>query len=164
MSACWRGSANRPKLLVPDNLKSGVHKASFYDPEINLTYGRMAEHYGIGILPARPYRPRDKAKVEAGVRIAQIYILGRLRHQTFFSLTEGNQAIRGAVERINDHVMRRLGREPPGSVLSDSTSRRCGPCRRPLTNTPNGRRPGSTSTIMSKLRGLLLLGAARTDR
>ena len=61
-------------------------------------------------LPARPYKPRDKAKVEAGVRFAQSYILGRLRHQTFFSLAEANQAIAGLVERINDHVMRRLGK------------------------------------------------------
>jgi transposase len=97
------------RLLVPDNLKSGVHKASFYDPEINRSYGMMASHYGVGILPARPYRPRDKAKVEAGVRFAQTYILGRLRRQTFFSLAEANQAIGGALERINDHVMRRLG-------------------------------------------------------
>jgi transposase len=50
------------RLLVPDNLKSGVNKASFYDPEINRSYGMMASHYGVGILPARPYRPRDKAK------------------------------------------------------------------------------------------------------
>jgi transposase len=103
----WIGKC--PKLLIPDNLKSGVHKASFYDPEINLTYARMADHFSIGILPARPYRARDKAKVEAGVRIAQTYILGRLRHQTFFSLAEGNHAVRGAVDRINNHVMRRVG-------------------------------------------------------
>jgi transposase len=51
-----------PKLLVPDNLKSGVNKASFYDPEINRTYGAMAAHYSVGILPARPGKPRDKAK------------------------------------------------------------------------------------------------------
>jgi len=51
-----------PKLLVPDNLKSGVHKASFYDPEINRSYGKMTDHYGVGVLPARPYKPRDKAK------------------------------------------------------------------------------------------------------
>ena len=63
-----------PKLLVPDNLKSGVNKASFYDPEINRTYGAMAAHYSVGILPARPGKPRDKAKVEAGVRFAQTYI------------------------------------------------------------------------------------------
>src|SRR5437868_11594927 len=52
-------------LLVPDNLKSGVNKASFYDPEINRSYGMMATHYGVGVLPARPRKPRDKAKVEA---------------------------------------------------------------------------------------------------
>jgi len=98
-----------PRLLVPDNLKSGVNKASFYDPEINRSYAMMAAHYGVGILPARPYRPRDKAKVEAGVRFAQSYILGRLRHQTFFSLAEANRAIALVLERMNGHVMRRLG-------------------------------------------------------
>ncbi len=98
-----------PRLLIPDNLKSGVHKASFYDPEINRSYAMMAEHYGVGILPARPYRPRDKAKVEAGVRFAQTYILGRLRHQTFFSLAEANRAIALVLERMNGHIMRRIG-------------------------------------------------------
>jgi len=98
-----------PRLAVPDNLKSGVHKASFYDPELNRSYGMMAEHYGVGVLPARPRKPRDKAKVEAGVRFAQSYILGRLRRQTFFSLAECNAAIAAMVERINAHLMRRLG-------------------------------------------------------
>ena len=98
-----------PRLLVPDNLKSGVQKASFYDPDINRSYGKMAAHYDVGVLPARPRRPRDKAKVETGVRVAQLYILGRLRHETFFSLADANRAISGAVERINNHVMRRLG-------------------------------------------------------
>ena len=98
-----------PRLVVPDNLKSGIHKASFYDPEINRSYGMMAAHYGVGVLPARPRKPRDKAKVEAGVRFAQTYILGRLRRQTFFSLAECNAAIAAAVERINAHGMRRLG-------------------------------------------------------
>ena len=98
-----------PRLIVPDNLKSGVNKASFYDPEINRSYGTMAAYYGIGVLPARPKRPKDKPKVEAGVRFAQSCILGRMRNQTFFSLEEANAAIRGAVERINTHVMKRLG-------------------------------------------------------
>jgi transposase len=61
---------------------------------VNHTYARMAAHYEIGVLPARPRKPRDKAKVEAGVRFAQSYILGRLRHLTFFSLAECNAAIR----------------------------------------------------------------------
>ena len=98
-----------PRLIVPDNLKAGVNKASFYDPELNRSYGMMASHYGVGVLPARPRKPRDKAKVENGVRFAQSAILGRLRNQTFFSLAEANAAIRGAVDRINDHVIRRLG-------------------------------------------------------
>ena len=94
---------------MPDNLKSGVNRASFYDPEVNRSYAMMASHYGVGVLPARPRRPKDKAKVENGVRFAQTCILGRLRRQTFFSLAEANAAIAGALDRINDHVMRRLG-------------------------------------------------------
>jgi transposase len=101
------GSA--PRLLVPDNLKSGVNKASFYDPEVNRTYARMAAHYNVGILPTRPRKPKDKAAVEAGVRFAQSYILGRLRNVTFFSLAECNAAIAAAVERMNSREMRRLG-------------------------------------------------------
>jgi transposase len=98
-----------PRLLVPDNLKSGVNKASFYDPEVNRSYGAMAAHYAVGILPARPRRPRDKAAVEAGVRFAQSYIVGRLRNVTFFSLAACNAAIAAALERMNGREMRRLG-------------------------------------------------------
>jgi transposase len=99
----------RPRLLVPDNLKSGVHKASFYDPEVNRSYGAMAAHYSVGILPARPHHPKDKAKVEAGVRIAQFYLLGRLRNLKFFSLAECNAAITEILVQLNGRVMRRLG-------------------------------------------------------
>ena len=94
-----------PRLLVPDNLKSGIHKASFYDPEINRSYGAMAAYYGVGVLPARPRKPRDKAKVEAGVRFARTYVLGRLRNQTFFSLAECNAAIKDVLDRMNDRPM-----------------------------------------------------------
>ena len=98
-----------PRLLVPDNLKSGVNKASFYDPEINRSYGRMTAHYDVGVLPARPKKPRDKAAVEAGVRFAQTYILGRLRNQTFFSLDEANAAIAMVMTQMNTRPMRKLG-------------------------------------------------------
>lgn len=98
-----------PRLLVPDNLKSGVNKASFYDPEINRSYGRMTAHYDVGVLPTRPRKPRDKAAVEAGVRFAQTYILGRLRNQTFFSLDEANAAIAMAMTQMNTRPMRKLG-------------------------------------------------------
>jgi transposase len=119
-----------PRLLVPDNLKSGVHKASFYDPEINRSYGAMASHYGVGILPTRPYRPKDKAKVEAGVRIAQFYILGRLRNLTFFSLAECNAAIIEILAQLNDRPMRRLG--VSRRQLFDTVER---PAMRPLPET-----------------------------
>lgn len=97
------------RLLVPDNLKSGVNKASFYDPEINRSYGRMTEHYAVGVLPARPKKPKDKASVEAGVRFAQGYIIGRLRNQTFFSLDEANAAVAVAMTDMNTRPMRKLG-------------------------------------------------------
>jgi transposase len=69
----------------------------------------MAAHYRVGILPARPYRPKDKAKVEVGVRIAQYYILGRLRHLKFFSLAECNAAIAESLRQLNERVMRHFG-------------------------------------------------------
>ena len=97
-----------PRVLVPDNLKSGVSKACKYEPELNPTYADMAEHYGCAVLPARPRKPRDKAKVEAGVLIAQRWILAVLRHRTFYSLAELNAAIRECLERLNNRPMRRL--------------------------------------------------------
>jgi transposase len=98
-----------PRLVVPDNLRSGVHKASFYDPEINRSYGMMAAHYGVGILPARPRKPRDKAKVEVGVLIIERYVLARLRNRRLFSLFELNAAIREIVANLNARIMRKLG-------------------------------------------------------
>jgi len=95
-----------PRLIVPDNLKSGVNKASFYHPEINRSYGRMTAHYGVGVLPGWPHKPKDKSKVEAGVKFAQIYILGRLRNQQFFSLAEVIQATVAAVACIIHNAYR----------------------------------------------------------
>ena len=99
-----------PRMLVPDNLKSGVHDPCFYEPELNPTYAEMAEHYGCAVLPARPRRPRDKAKVEVGVLIAQRWILAVLRQRTFYSLAELNAAIRECLERLNTRPMRRMGK------------------------------------------------------
>jgi len=111
----WIGSHGRafayfgciPRVLVPDNLKSGVSKACKYEPELNPTYSDMAEHYGCAVLPARPRKPRDKAKVESGVLIAQRWILAVLRHRTFYSLAELNAAIRECLERLNTRPLRR---------------------------------------------------------
>jgi len=96
------------RVLVPDNLKSGVNKACNYEPELNPTYTEMAEHYGCAVLPARPRRPRDKAKVEVGVLIAQRWILAVLRQRTFYSLAELNTAIRQCLEHLNNRTMRRM--------------------------------------------------------
>ncbi len=96
-----------PRVLIPDNLKSGVSKACKYEPELNPTYADMAEHYGCAVLPARPHRPRDKAKVEVGVLIAKRWILAVLRQRTFYSLAELNTAIRESLERLNNRMLRR---------------------------------------------------------
>ena len=109
MSALWKPSAAFP-LLVPDNPKVAIVKACFYDPQVHRTYSAFAEHYDIGILPARPRKPRDKAKVESCVLIVEHYLLGRLRHRTFYSLAELNQAIEEMLADINGRrPLRRLG-------------------------------------------------------
>ena len=95
--------------LVSDNLKAGVTRACFHEPAVNRTYTEMAAHYATSVLPARPYKPRDKAKVEVGVQVVQRWILARLRHQRFFSLAELNSTIAGLVEQLNDRTMRGLG-------------------------------------------------------
>jgi len=98
-----------PRVIVPDNLKSAVLKADRYDPGLNRTYAEMAEHYGTAILPARPRRPRDKAKVEVAVQVAQRWILARLRNRRFFSLAELNAEIRQLRDELNMRVMRGYG-------------------------------------------------------
>jgi transposase len=96
------------EIVVPDNLKSGVTKASKYEPTVNRTYADMARHYGTAIIPARAYRPRDKAKVEQGVLLAQRWILAVLRNRTFFSLEELREAVKVLVTRLNDRPMQKL--------------------------------------------------------
>ena len=97
-----------PRVLVPDNLKSAVTKACFYDPEINPTYADLASHYGIVVLPAKARKPRYKAIVENGVLVAKRWILAVLRHRTFFSLAELNAAIQELLELLNTRPMRKL--------------------------------------------------------
>jgi transposase len=98
-----------PAQVVSDNLKSGVTKACFYEPTVNRTYSDMAAHYDTAIVPARPYKPRDKAKVEGAVLIAQRWIIARLRNQRFFTLDDLNAAICVLLERFNAKVTRHLG-------------------------------------------------------
>ena len=94
--------------LIPDNLKSAVTTPSFYDPVLNPTYEEMAAHYGTAVLPARIRRPRDKAKVEAGVLLVTRWILARLRNRIFFSLAELNEEIRRLLEALNSRPFRKM--------------------------------------------------------
>ena len=77
---------------MPDNQRAGVLRANCYEPGINPAYRDLAAHYGTAILPTRVRKPRDKAKVEIGVLVVERWILARLRHQRFFSLTALNEA------------------------------------------------------------------------
>lgn len=97
-----------PEVLVPDNLKSGVTKACYYEPIINETYRELAEHYGIAVIPARKRRPKDKAKVETSVKIASMWILARIRHEKFFTLYELNQRIRELLLRFNQRDFQKI--------------------------------------------------------
>ena len=94
-----------PSKICPDNLTSGVTKACFYEPEINRTYAEWAAHYQTAVIPARVRKPKDKAKVEGGVLIAQRWILAVLRDKTFHSLEEINAAIKPLLEVFNNKKM-----------------------------------------------------------
>jgi transposase len=117
-----------PEILVPDNLRSGVTRTHRYEPELNPTYLEMAAHYGCAVIPTRPYKPQDKAKVEAGVLLVERWILASLRHQTFFSLAEANLAIR---ERLNERHFQKL--DGSRRCLFEQLDR---PALRPLPDRP----------------------------
>lgn len=98
-----------PRLLVPDQLRSAVRVPCSYEPGIQRTYEELAKHYGTAVMPARAGRPRDKAKVEVAVLVAQRWVLARLRNQTFFSLSELNARIAELCDELNDRKMRVYG-------------------------------------------------------
>jgi transposase len=99
-----------PEIAVPDNLKSGVSGVHRYEPEVNRTYGDLAQHYGFVVIPARARKPRDKAKVEQGVLLAERWIIAALRNHRFSDLFDVNDAIAPLVTRLNERPMRKLGR------------------------------------------------------
>lgn len=99
-----------PACVVPDQLRQGVKTSCRYDPQVNPAYAELATHYGVVVIPARPAKPRDKAKVENGVLNAQRRILATLRNRTFFSLAELNVAIAEELEKLNDRPMQGLGK------------------------------------------------------
>ena len=97
-----------PRLIVPDNLKSGVTKPCRYDPDLNPSYQQLASHYGCAIMPARPRKPQDKSKAEVGVQVIERWILARLRHHSFFSLAELNQCIKALLESVNNRPFKQF--------------------------------------------------------
>jgi len=120
-----------PSILVPDNPRVGVTKADRYEPVLQRSYEELAAHYGAVVIPARPYKPKDKAKAELTVQIVERWILAKLRHQRFFSLDELNGAIRPLLTELNDRPFQKL----PGSRRSvyEALDR---PAMRPLPATP----------------------------
>jgi len=115
---CFEFMGGTTAACVPDNLKSAVDKACRYEPELNRSYEELAVHYGVAVLPARPYKPKDKAKAEVAVQIVERWILAVLRKHTFFSLaalnTALNTAISGLLVQLNTKPFKKL----PGSRLT----------------------------------------------
>ena len=98
-----------PELVIPDQLKSGVTRACRYEPGLQRSYDEWSRHVGTTIVPARPRKPRDKAKVEVAVQVAERWILARIRNETFFSLRELNVRIAELLEDLNARSMRAYG-------------------------------------------------------
>ena len=121
-----------PTAVVPDQLKSAVTTACRYEPGVQRLYAELATHYGTTILPARPAKPRDKAKVEVAVQVAERRIVARLRHEVFFTLAALNTAVRAGV-----------------TSSSASTGRRCVRSRRRASSTPSGNARASMSITTS---------------
>lgn len=105
----WLGSHERafeffggvPEIVVPDNPKCAVIKACRYEPDLNPSYQHLACHYQVAVIPARPYKPKDKAKAEVGVQVVERWILAMLRHEMFFTLAELNLRIRELLIELN---------------------------------------------------------------
>ncbi len=103
---CFEFLGGVPDIVVPDNLKSAVSKTCRYEPDINPTYHQLAEYFNVAVIPARPYKPKDKSKAEVGVKIVERWIMARLRHQTFHSLAQLNNEIAKLLEVMNNKVMK----------------------------------------------------------
>jgi transposase len=105
---CFEFMGGVPRIVVCDNLRSGVTRAHRYEPDVNATYAELAEHYGVAIIPTRAFKPRDKAKVEAGVLLAERWILARLRNRRFYTLAEANEAIAELLVAINERPFKKM--------------------------------------------------------
>lgn len=98
-------------LVVPDNPRALIARPDRYEPELNRASAEFGVHYGTVILPARPRKPQDKAKVESAVQVVERWILARLRHRRFFSLTELEAAVADLLPALNERPFKKL----PGS-------------------------------------------------
>ena len=105
---CFEALGGCPAIVVCDNLRSGVTRPHRYEPDVNATFAEMAAHYGVAVIPARAYKPRDKAKAESGVLIAERWIIARLRDRRFCSIGEANAAIAACVAEINARPFQKL--------------------------------------------------------
>jgi len=121
-----------PAAVVCDQLKSGVTVPCRYEPGVQRLYAELGTHYGTTILPARPARPRDKAKVEVAVQVAERWIVARLRHETFFTLPALNERIADLLAALNAKPMRHYG----GASRADLFARLDRPALRPLPPVP----------------------------
>lgn len=119
------------EILTPDNLKSGVTDADYYDPELNRTYADFAAHYGVAVVPTRVRKPRDKAAVENAVQQVERAILAPLRNHQFFSLAEANVAITRLREQLNHRPFQKLEGSRHSLYLKVDK-----PALRPLPKTP----------------------------
>jgi transposase len=109
LGCCLESLGGVPQVLVPDNLKSAIIKASSYEPDVNRALEDFANHYGTTVIPARARKPKDKALVENQVKLIYNRVYARLRNHTFFDLASLNQAIK---EKVRDHNQTRMQQKP----------------------------------------------------
>jgi transposase len=105
---CYNFFGGVPRVVVPDNLKSAIISNNKNGIVINESYADLNRHYCVAIEPARPYKPKDKPKVEQGVQAIQRYILARFRHHKFFSVDELNDALSLLLDRYNNKIVKHL--------------------------------------------------------
>lgn len=98
------------RIVVPDNLKTGITKPNYYEPGENIAYQELAEHYKFAVLPARIRKPRDKGKVENSVQNVERWVIAPLRHRTFFSVYEAEKAVKEQLDKLNNKIMKAVGR------------------------------------------------------
>lgn len=98
------------RIVVPDNLATGITKPNYFEPGVNNAYQELAEHYKFAVLPARVRKPRDKGKVENGVLNVERWVIAPLRHRTFFSVYEAEKAVKEELHKLNNKIMKAVGR------------------------------------------------------